>query len=186
MKRYVWSLLLGALLFVPATPADAAGAPKIHVFGGYVYVRDLDLDGSFPLGFAVGVGGTVTDWLSIVGEVSGSTRQFDTEASDLRLNLLSWLVGPQFSKRTNTIVTPFFQVLLGRARVSGSVFGENLSSTQFAVQPGAGLDVAVRPRLGIRVEGDYRVISENLRTLAGGERSKELRVFLGVVFSPGR
>lgn len=189
MKRYTLALLLAAVFLVPAPPVDAA--PRIQVFGGYVYVRDQDLDGSFPVGFALGAGGTVTDWLGIVGEISGSARQFDLEngdlrVNDLRLNLFSFLVGPQFSKRTSTIVTPFFQVLLGRARASGSVYGESLSSTQFAVQPGGGIDVAITPRLGVRVEGDYRVISENLKTLAGGERSKEVRLFLGVVFTPGR
>jgi len=53
-------------------------------------------------------------------------------------------------------------------------------TTGFTYQPGAGIDVDVTPNLGLRLQGDYRVIRTQ------GHDGKASRVLAGVVWRQGR
>jgi hypothetical protein len=61
---------------VAAAPHPAAAqmwTPQ-EVYGGYVYLRDSENHIGLPVGWTAGGSLRVTDWLSVVGEGSVSTR----------------------------------------------------------------------------------------------------------------
>jgi len=72
-------------------------------------------------------------------------------------------------------VTPFAQILVGGSHISGGVQFDGALTTGFTYQPGGGVDVRVTPNVGIRLEGDYRVIRTK------GHDNKESRFLVGVV-----
>ena len=57
--------------------------------------------------------------------------------------------------------------------------GYSILSTAFVIQPGGGVDIAVRPHVAIRLQGDYRAVRDE------GEAFGELRFAAGVVFGFG-
>lgn len=65
-----------------------------------------------------------------------------------------------------------------RAAAEASVLGVSVSdsATEFAVQPGGGIDVHLTDRLSARVEGDWR------RIVTGDEAGNEVRVAAGMVY----
>jgi opacity protein-like surface antigen len=73
---------------------------------------------------------------------------------------------------------PFAQVLVGLARASYSVLGEGDSESEFAWQPGGGVDFPVNDRFAVRVQGDYRIINSE-------ESVKEFRFSVGGVLGFG-
>jgi hypothetical protein len=187
MKRRAGVLLVCGLFVASAWP-DAAQAqpPRLQLFAAYSFVHDRELNDGLPTGFAVGAGGRITDWFAVVGEVGGSTRAFGlSDEDDLRLTLYSFLMGPQFARRGHRVLTPFLQILVGGVRAGGSFYGDQDASTLFAVQPGGGVDVAITPRIGVRLLGDFRVINADLSTLREGARSQQIRWLIGAVFTLG-
>jgi len=62
---------------------------------------------------------------------------------------------------------------------TGSALGISRSTTAFAIQPGGGVDIAVRPNVAIRLQGDYRALRDE------GETFGEFRFAAGVVFGFG-
>ena len=71
------------------------------------------------------------------------------------------------------------KVLVGTGRATGSALGISRSTTAFAVQPGGGVDIAVRRNVAIRLQGDYRALRDE------GETFGEFRFAAGVVFGFG-
>ena len=145
--------------------------------------------GIFRIGFT---SFTAAEMKADVEEAKGEAKALKEEAkviltaelgegkfSDVDLSVHSFLGGPRVSFHGNPTVAPFGHVLLGAARVSGSVFGMRESETEFALQPGGGVDVWLRRNFGIRVGGDYR------RIFFEGEGADEFRIQLGVVVTGG-
>jgi hypothetical protein len=73
-------------------------------------------------------------------------------------------------------MSAFGQVLFGAAHASTSVLSATEGTTKFAYQPGAGVDVPLSPRVGIRFEGDYRIIRSD------GANSKQPGLAVEAVF----
>jgi hypothetical protein len=90
------------------------------------------------------------------------------------------MAGPRFASHAVAAVTPFAQVLIGGSHASGGFQFDGALNTGFTYQPGAGVDVNVMPRVGIRLQGDYRVIRTQ------GHNGKESRFLAGVVFRSGQ
>jgi len=61
------------------------------------------------------------------------------------------LGGARFVFMEDGKIHPFAQLLAGKGR--SSAVGDDVSA--FTLQPGVGVDVTVRPHLGIRLQGDY-------------------------------
>lgn len=172
------------LAFALGTPQLAsAQAPSGEVAAGYQFMRDSELDLSFPAGWFVSAGGHVSELLEIVGEVSGSRKGEADLFSSADITVLTFMAGPRYSRHGGTI-EPFAQVLFGGARASASldilgVSGSD-SETAFAVQPGAGVDVTLTDSLSGRLMVDYR------RIFFEGEATNEVRVGVGIVVGFGR
>jgi hypothetical protein len=170
------SLVLILSLLTP-TAAYAQETPAMDVAAGYAFLRDQDLEDNFH-GWLAAVAGNVTPTIGIVGEVGGNYTTVQVLGTDISFSVHSFLGGPRFSIRQNPGVTPFFHFLAGAVRGSASVVGQSESSTEFAIQPGGGVDFWLRPNVGLRAGADYRRILEDAGT-------NEFRIQVGLVFSGG-
>jgi opacity protein-like surface antigen len=174
-------LLLGPFVLTPQS-ASAQGAPAGEVAGGYVFMRDFEIDTNFPLGWFASAGVNLSEMFTVVGEVSGSYATIDLFGTDVDANVHTFMGGARFVRRMDR-VTPFAQVLVGLARAGGGVdfLGVQISDavTDFAIQPGGGVDVRLTERLSARVGADYR------RIFSEDADGSELRFTGGIVVGFG-
>jgi opacity protein-like surface antigen len=165
MKNRVFGscLLAASLLFVGAPKASAQG---LTVGASYDFLYHVDGDTSsagahFDIAKNVGM-------IDVVGEVG--FNHFDG------VTVSSYLAGGRWAfKASNPKVAPFVQVLLGAAHYGADDFG----STEFALQPGIGVDFATSNAFKIRGQYDYRRIFSD-----GG--SNDNRLSVGLVFGFGQ
>lgn len=167
------------MIGLSAVPALAQDAPAFDVSGGYSLVRDGDVEETFH-GWLASATGYVTPWFGITGEVGGNYKGIEVLGADVDLSVHSFMAGPRLTVRSSAGVTPFAQLLVGAARLSGDVLGIGDSSTEFALQPGGGVDIWLSSRAGIRVGADYR------RVFVEDDGINEFRFHVGVVVSGGR
>jgi hypothetical protein len=153
-----------------------AQPPAFDVSGGYSFLRDHEIDENLH-GWVAAIAGYVTDWLAIVGEVGGNYTTVPFLGTDIDVSAHSFMAGPRVSS-SRSDVTPFGQFLVGGLRGSASALGQSESATEFAIQPGGGVDVGLRPNAGIRVGADYRRILSDLGI-------NEFRFYAGVVLRSG-
>jgi len=181
----------GLCFFLLAVGPAAAQTPRAEISGGYAVMRDQDRGETFPAGWVASVAGSINRWIGAAVEVGGSHREcrdcqrgpFTSatfRGTDRSLRVFTYMVGPRVSARALPRVTPFAQVLLGGSHISGGVQFDGALTTGFTYQPGAGLDVSLTPNLGLRVQGDYRVIRTE------GHNGKASRVLAGVVWRQGQ
>ena len=179
------------LMLCGAAPVFAADTPKFDVLGAYSFMRDTSRSETFPAGWVASAAGNATSWIGVVTEVGGSYRTCKNcqrgpfasqkfRGTDLHLSVHTFLGGPRVASHAVAAMTPFAQVLFGGAHVSGGVEFDGALNTGVVYQPGAGIDVQVTPSVGIRLEGDYRVIRST------GHNNKESRVLAGVVVGFGQ
>jgi hypothetical protein len=152
---------------------------RFEVAGAYQFMRDQniakndpDLSANFPAGWMASAGVGLWSSLAAVGEVGGSMKTLSIPGDKPKLRVYTFMGGPRLRRSARTGVNPFAQVLFGSARASTSVLGVKDTVTDFAYQPGGGVDLNTGGRLGVRLEGDYRIVR------AGGRNNKEPR-FVG-------
>lgn len=166
-----------------AVPA-AAQPPESEWSVGYSYLRDpgssilaaTASDDSFPVGWAAGAARRIWRSVSIAGEVAGHYKRRTTLDEDVRLSYHGFLGGPRASLALGR-VTEFVQVLAGAVHGRGSAFGTTVAATDFALQPGGGIDYALGGRLAARLQLDYRWI----RGSAGRNAASQFRAVAGIV-----
>src|SRR5439155_2398194 len=117
------------------------------------------------------------------GEVGGSYTDL------LNSDVHSFLAGPQFAARGQPTVIPWGHFLLGVVRTERTVpffiLGQSVplalaataTDSDFAIQPGGGLDLWLHPHFGIRLGADYR------RSIRGNGRADldQGRLHAGIV-----
>ena len=115
---------------------------------------------------------------AVVGEASGSYATIDLFGTDVDANVHTFMGGARYFRRVDRI-TPFAQFLVGAARAGGGVdfLGVQISDsvTDFAIQPGGGVDIDVTDRLAAGVGVDYR------RIFSEDADGNELRFTGGIV-----
>jgi hypothetical protein len=151
---------------------DDSDRPIAEVFGGYSFSR---FDGLNTNGWTASFAGNPGKWFGIVGEVSQSfSRPLDFYGYSFSERLLNYRGGPKFSMRTNTGLTPFFQLLIGGT--SSNVSGFSESGISAAV--GGGLDVTTNAHMAIRViQVDYDYMH-----FGAADNSHGIRLSAGPVF----
>jgi opacity protein-like surface antigen len=194
--RAIGVLAVGTLLLAPppafAQDVGALPIPIAEVSGGYVFMRDTDIDENFPGGWYFSGAVNATRWFGIVGEVSGSYKKLDETFENLtfanRLQLYTFMGGPRFFGQMGRVV-PFAQVLAGVAhgRVKVTLPPElrgpalmKSSATDFAIQPGGGVTVYLSDRVGLRLAADYRSIFDD-----EWQSTNEFRALAGFTFGWG-
>jgi len=159
-------------------PAAAQMLRPVEIFGGYAFVHDPKNDVSLPAGWIAGGAFRLTDWLSAVADASGGYKTEDAFGERLRLSAHAASLGARASARVGRL-TEFGQLLAGVVRGSGSAFGFTETTTAFALQPGAGVDYPISPRLAVRGEIDVRFIRNQPN---GNEAGYEYRVAAALVY----
>jgi len=178
------------LFLLGALPLEAQ-TPRAEVSGAYSFMHDQDRSEDFPAGWVASAVGNINGWIGGAVEVSGNYRVCDKcqrgpftsarfRGTDLNLRVYSFMAGPRLASHAISAVTPFAQVLFGGSHISGGVQFDGALNTGFTYQPGGGVDVRVTPNVGIRLQGDYRVIRTS------GHDGKESRFLAGVVFRYGQ
>ena len=171
-----------SVLFVMGTAEIAvAQTPIGEIGGGYQFVWDNELEESFPTGWFVTGAGNLTDSVAVVGEVSGSHKSEGGIFGDADLNLYTYMGGVRVAAPGT--VRPFFQFLAGVARATATIdvvgFQVDDSLTEFAIQPGGGVDIFLTDGLAVRLMVDYR------RIFAEDEDGNEIRAAAGIVVGLG-
>jgi opacity protein-like surface antigen len=197
--------IIGAALVVavgiPPASAQESGTPPVpvvEVSGGYTFMRDLgdnSIDGiNFPAGWYASTTVNLNRWFGLVGEVTGSYKSnLDLGIEELNMSTNAsehtFMGGPRFAAKAGRLM-PFGQFLAGAAHLRATVdmpmdipghFG--VSDTQFAFQPGAGVNVLLTDNLGLHVAGDYRCIVDF--TGDGNTYTNQVRFLTGFSFNWG-
>ena len=171
-----WCVLAGTLALVVVLPLRASAQSQIDFAAGYSMMHDSDAETNFPFGWFASVGKTVTPMWAIVGDISGNYKRLQAAPGvDVKLRVHTFMAGPKLYARQGQM-TPWAQLLLGAASLSGSAFGIGASETDFAFQPGGGIDFDVQNNFGVRFGGNMRFIRSS------GSTVKEFQFIAGVVF----
>ena len=177
MGSWITPIAIGIMLGA-AAPCAAGGEtwwPQ-EVSGGYVYLNDSDNQIGLPAGWMAGGSWRLTDWLSAVGE-GGSSARTTTFAADLRFRVGAVLGGARASASLGPF-REFGQVLAGAVLSSAAGLGVTSTDTALGIQPGAGLDYPITPRVAARGEVDVRFIRSRS---SGSTPAHEIRLLVGVV-----
>lgn len=190
-KMATVSTALACLLCVVVAAPAAAQTATTELSAGYQFTRTPDVN--LPLGWYVDVAGNVAPMFAVVGEVSGAykseTIAVGTSSVDAKVRLHTFMGGVRVAARANPKVVPFGQVLIGAARLSGSltasgpavsVLAATDADTELALQIGGGVNLMTSGNFGVRLGADYRRIFIS----DGGEN--ELRLVAGVVIPFGK
>jgi hypothetical protein len=145
---------------------------------GYSFLRDNELKENFPAGIFASVGVGVNSWLKIAGEVASNRKTYDALGEDITLKVDFYGAGVRFVGRSGR-ARPYGQVLFGAARGKISLLGEDESGSDFAWQPGAGVDAYFSQSVGMRFGVNGRFIQGDNVTV------KEFQVVVGLVFGGG-
>jgi len=154
--------------------AEAQEAPRYELSAGYAFLRDQDIETSFPVGWSTSFALNLTNSLGVVADVGGS---YKSEAGG-DLNIYAFLGGARYSFRGERL-TPYVEALAGVARASVSAGGVSDSASDFAAQAGVGIGFKVSDRVSLRTGFDFRNI------FSEGASAQEYRVLAGVSFGFG-
>jgi hypothetical protein len=177
MKRVACLLCLMSFLVIPHAALAADGVP-IDVSGGYAYLHDQSASSNFPSGWTGSLSAGINSRLSVVGELGGSYQTLTTPSGDVRGHVYAFLGGARYTAYSAGKVSVFGQALVGAARSSLSADSTVSPETDFAIQPGGGVDVTLAPKWAVRVQGDFRAVRTS------GATTKQERVAAGIVFKP--
>lgn len=207
-------LFFGVLLIicgVSFTSAQSDDSPRAEFFVGYSVMRTnykveppnppMPVIVAFPGKQTLnGFNASATLYLSkrfgITGDFSGHFKT-DSIADPLggsiktKVRVFNVLGGPQYKFRNSSRVSPFVRALAGVAHtrailsISSLNVSDKLSSTDFALAIGGGVDVRVNNRVDLRIfQFDYNptFLSRNNQLGFGDTRADNLRFSFGVVF----
>jgi len=177
MKRVACLLCLMSFLAIPDAAMAADGVP-VDVSGGYSYLHDQDASSNFPSGWTGSVSAGINSRLSVVGELGGSYQTLTTPSGNVTGHIYSFLGGARYTAYSAGKVSVFGQALIGAARSSLGADMTVSPETDFALQPGGGVDVTLAPKWAVRVQSDFRAVR------ASGATTKQERVAAGIVFKP--
>lgn len=154
-------MMVALLLVVVSGPAMAQVTPAVEIGLGYAFLRDDEIDEDFPLGWYADIAGNITNSLGLVGEIGGSYKTLESgigdETLDVKLSVHTAMGGLRLSHRGDG-ANFYLQVLAGAARATVTFLDESDSITDFALQPGVGLEFGTGGSVGFRIGVDYRRI----------------------------
>jgi hypothetical protein len=161
--RAVISIVVLSIPSVAAAQGLRAPVPKwtLGVSGGHA-------SGSGPLLKATRISGSQSGMALDTSSRAGGG--FGVTAEIGLFDAVSFLGGVRWTPKTEGRVRGFAQVLIGPTLLT-------MESTAFTVQPGAGADFLVSPRMAVRFQTDFRSLTH------AGNRAHQLRVLLGVAFN---
>lgn len=175
-------LMVAVLAVAVAGPAMAQVTPAVEIGLGYAYLRDDEIKENLPLGWYADIAGNLTSSLGLVGEIGGSYKTVESGIGDptldVKLRVHTAMGGLRFTHRGDS-ANLYLQVLAGAARATVVFLDESDSVTDFALQPGVGIEFGTGGGVGLRIGADYR------RVFSEGENANQWRATAGVVFRVG-
>jgi outer membrane immunogenic protein len=172
-------LLILFSLYLSAGVARAA-SPRTEIAADYSYVRGdaINGDGLNLNGADISLAFRLAGAFSLVGDV-GANRTGNVSGSGLGVTISTFMAGPRWSLPPLARLHPSFQVLVGAARASGSIFSAIGNTTGFAVAPGLRLDYALNSHISLRLlEADYRFSTYRQND---NDHEKSIRLGAGIV-----
>jgi len=173
-------VLMASAAHVVAQSADSTTRYDVAV--GYAFMRDQDIaannpdiSANFSAGWMASAGVNLSSWFGAAGEVSGHYKTIAIPGDQPKVRVYAYLAGPRV-RHTFGRISPFGQVLFGAAHASTSVLSATDATTKFSYQPGGGVEAHLSPGVGIRFEGDFRIIRSD------GANSKEPGFAVAAVF----
>ena len=209
MHKVCFSALL-IFCCVPFAAAQSNDSPRVEFFAGYSVMR-INYEAEVPSpftpvivafqgkqtlhGFNVSATGYLTKGFGLTGDFSGHFHTRTTAdplggTNATKTRVFNILGGPQYKFRNNSRVAPFARILAGVANTRATLefpslnFTEKLSSTDFAMAIGGGVDIRVNDRIDLRVfQVDYNPIflSAGNELGFGNKRADNFRFSFGVV-----
>jgi hypothetical protein len=176
--KYVCALA-GFLVITGVAAPRPAAAQGADFAVGYSFLHDNEASENLTRGIFASLGIGVNDWLAIVGEVASNRKSYDVLGTDVSLKVDFYGAGIRFNGRSGR-AKPYGQVLFGAAKGRVSALGLNESGSEFAWQPGAGVDAYFSRSVGLRFGVNGRFIQ------AEDVTAKEFQVIVGLVFGGGR
>ena len=182
---------VACLFLLGAAPLYAQGTPRAELSGGYSFMHDADRGEDFSKGWYASAVGNINSWIGVATEIGGNYRTcakcergpFTSQTfrgTDLHLKVYTYMAGPRFASHAISAVTPFAQFLFGGSHASGGFQFDGALNTGLTYQPGAGIEINVTPKVGVQLEGDYRLIRTK------GRDNKQSRFLAGVVVRSGQ
>ena len=183
-------ILVAILLVVFVSPVPAL-AQRVDLAGGYSFARLINTDGADvnePTGWFGSIGVGISPMVAIVGELNGAYKTDAETIQSIRVEAShkahSYLAGLRVMSPRGT-VRVFGQVLFGgetdhiSASASAGTFSSSQSDTvtNFAIQPGGGVDVKLSNAVGLRFGGSFRAVNGE------GGWGKIAQFYSGLVFS---
>ena len=161
---------------LPPAPYSTTGFPRWETSLGWSFLRIPDefFAVNSAIGWNVSVAGNVSPWLGIVGDATANYKAGLDDADDVDVTYYSFLGGPRFSARASPQAVPFAEFLVGFTRSSLSFETDSESTTEFTMQPGAGIDLG-NERVAARLSIAWR------RVFYEGDPTNMFRFVGGVV-----
>jgi len=178
-SKVAFAVFVSVMALCLTAPIASADPPPKAEIGGLYSVHHNDA-GTFPLGWMFAVGGNVTNWMAIIGEIGGGYKSINESGFDLTIKEHTFLGGVKFTSRRSRAAVPFVQVLTGIGNVGAGAAGHSASVNAFAFQTGGGVDIRMGSRSALRVQGDYRLLRKD------GGNLNEFRFAAGVMFGFGK
>jgi hypothetical protein len=182
VKAKVRTILATLAVVLCASSLWCQDVPKVEVFGGYSYLRNVNSGGQGANGGAAELAYNFNSWFGIEGDIGVhhetqvfqccSTYTTETRSSTSTL----YMAGPRVALRRGPL-TAFAHVVAGGVKSNVSVLG-GLSSN--AASAGVGVDLAVNNRVAIRIfEVDY------VTNITGSPHTNNVGASAGIVFRFG-
>jgi hypothetical protein len=142
-----------------ASPVMAQVTPAVEIGLGYAYLRDDEIKESFPLGWYADIAGNLSSSFALVGELGGSYKTIPSgigdETLDIHLSVHTAMGGLRLTHRGDG-ANLYLQVLAGAAKAKSTFLDVSDTETDFALQPGVGLEFGTGGSVGFRIGADYR------------------------------
>lgn len=164
------------LILLAASPASAQEKSSADIGVSWALLGESDT--TLPAGWVAAVAGHMTDHLAIVGEIGGNYKSVSAPGGYIDVSEHSFLGGGRYAFGRDAQLRPFIQTLVGMSRTSLSRTEVGVSVNVFTVQPGAGIDFKVSPRVAVRLQADFRWMT--LQDIGSGW---QYRLATGVVFA---
>jgi len=186
---------IGAILLAGLAGATGEQPSRASVSASYDILRDHELLQTYPSGFSLSVAIRLYGWLGATAELSQSRRADDFRATggglfEMRYEALRG--GPRLG-RPEGRVRPYVQTLAGatrwRIRQREDPLGnESLSwesVADFALTPGAGVDLFVARSVSARLGGDVSFLFRHDSRFGNAYRTRLSSLHAGVAFHWG-
>lgn len=145
MIRRLLPCLCVVLFFASVSFAQNREYPKADFTAAYTLnLLDTNPGRQNLNGFTAAVGGNFKKWFALEGDLTYTTRTISGRSR----NLLTYMVGPRFTKRSSdSNLQPFVHALFGGGHLNGFGVGTNGWAGKF----GGGLDIIAGKHVAVRV-----------------------------------